>query len=207
MADPGTGSGTSPAHLVAGETEGPLISIQSDEGIFTARHGRRARTGYQSFGALRRQAAGFVVQADALFLSQALPFIERLLEAWRSCYHQEGPAGIPAAARPVDYSGLRHLRGQYLALTPADGQAPVNPSWVYAERAGNPQGQPLLMLHTAGADARQWHGLMGSEALQADWDLHAFDLPGHGRSPLPAGIANWQWRLTESQYIDWVLAI
>jgi pimeloyl-ACP methyl ester carboxylesterase len=67
-------------------------------------------------------------------------------------------------------------------------------------------GPVLLMLHTAGADSRQWHGLMGQQVLREAWDLHAFDLPGHGRSPLPAECANWEWRLTEAQYMQWVLA-
>ena len=42
--------------------------------------------------------------------------------------------------------------------------------------------QPLLFLHTAGADARQFHSLMLDNALQQRCKMYAFDLPGHGRS-------------------------
>jgi pimeloyl-ACP methyl ester carboxylesterase len=47
---------------------------------------------------------------------------------------------------------------------------------------------------------------MGQEKLRQQWRMHAFDLPGHGRSPLPNGTANWNWRLTESNYTKWVLS-
>jgi pimeloyl-ACP methyl ester carboxylesterase len=52
----------------------------------------------------------------------------------------------------------------------------------YVERCGT--GQPVLCLHTAGRDSRQWHWLM--QELASDFQLVALDYPGHGRSwPLP----------------------
>lgn len=42
--------------------------------------------------------------------------------------------------------------------------------------------QPLLFLHTAGADSRQYHSLMMNKTLQQKCTMYAFDLPGHGRS-------------------------
>jgi pimeloyl-ACP methyl ester carboxylesterase len=52
----------------------------------------------------------------------------------------------------------------------------------YVERCGT--GQSVLCLHTAGRDSRQWHWLM--QELASDFELVAFDYPGHGKSwPLP----------------------
>jgi pimeloyl-ACP methyl ester carboxylesterase len=52
----------------------------------------------------------------------------------------------------------------------------------YVERCGT--GQPMLCLHTAGRDGRQWHWLM--QELASDFQLVSFDYPGHGKSwPLP----------------------
>lgn len=52
----------------------------------------------------------------------------------------------------------------------------------YVERCGS--GQPVLCLHTAGRDGRQWHGLM--QELASDFHVVAVDYPGHGKSwPLP----------------------
>ncbi len=149
--------------------------------------------GYQSFSALRRRPAEFTVEGSDLHWAQALPFLERLLEAMRR------PPDAPPAAAPRHFDALRHLEGRYLPL------AGPTETWVYSESCGQPQAPALLMLHTAGSDARQWHGLMAQEALRQDWRLLAFDLPGHGRSPLPAGQPNWTWRLDQQQYIDWVL--
>lgn len=79
------------------------------------------------------------------------------------------------------------------------------PSWgrskVFYESAGAGS-QPILFLHTAGADSRQFHSLMNNKRLQRRLTMYAFDLPGHGRSypgskQLPEGYTN-----TEEDYIE-----
>lgn len=53
----------------------------------------------------------------------------------------------------------------------------------YYERCGE-AGPTVLMLHTAGRDCRQWHGVMTQ--MGERYRTIAFDLPGHGKSwPLP----------------------
>ena len=176
-----------------GAAPGPRIQLQAPAAVWAEVFSALPRPGRQSLGALRRQCSDFALDAPALATAQALPFIERLLEGLRHQLH--GPARPAAAAN----TGLQHLRGRYLQL------AVPGADWVYTEQAGPDDAPALLMLHTAGADARQWHGLMTQPALFERWQLHAFDLPGHGRSPLPAGTPNWQWRLTEAAYVQWVL--
>lgn len=149
--------------------------------------------GYQSFGALRRQKTGFEVVGHELHWMQALPLLERLLEVLRQ-YTSPRSTQVPP-----HFQALVHLTGRYLQLDS------IPQTWVYSEECGNAEAPPMLMLHTAGSDARQWHGLMAQSTFRADWRLLGFDLPGHGRSPLPAGDRNWTWTLSEDKYIHWVL--
>lgn len=152
----------------------------------------RPAVGFQSFGALRRRPDGVRIEGSELHWAQALPMLERLLPALRPS--ESAPPGAPRY-----FDALPHLRGSYQPLT-QDRSV-----WVYSEECGVTDAPALLMLHTAGSDARQWHGLMAQSELRAHWRMLAFDMPGHGRSPLPAGQANWTWRLNQDQYIDWVL--
>lgn len=169
---------------------GSEVACVADAAIWAEALSQHPAVGYQSFGALRRQTPGFRIQGQELHWAQALPLLERLLQAMRSPVDTQ-------PAKPRYFDALSHVRGQYVRLDTAPD------TWVYSESCG--EGPPLLMLHTAGADARQWHGLMAQEALRQAWRMLAFDVPGHGRSPLPEGLANWTWQLDQDQYINWVL--
>ncbi len=75
---------------------------------------------------------------------------------------------------------------------------------VYFEEAG--QGIPLLCLHTAGADSRQFRGLLNDERITDRFRVIAFDLPWHGKSSPPE---NWQretYRLTSATYCELILS-
>lgn len=67
---------------------------------------------------------------------------------------------------------------------------------VYFEEAGT--GIPLLLQHTAGADARQWRHLLEDAEIQRHFRMIAYDLPYHARSLPPAGVEWWtrEYRLT-----------
>lgn len=187
------GNTSSSKTLWPGQADGPVIRLWASPAIWQQVFSPVPPVGHQSLGALRRQCAGFFIEADELALAQALPFMERLLEAIRCTLNRPSPV----TTRP--WGDLRHITGTYLPLEGSGND------WVYAEHSGLTQGPALLMLHTAGADSRQWHGLMTQDPLRQDWSMHAFDLPGHGRSPLPDGEPNWNWRLTEARYLQWVI--
>jgi len=148
--------------------------------------------GYQSIGALRRQVPDFILSGEDIQIAQSLPFLERLLEAFRNTLH-------PIKSKNINWDGLENISGSYLKV------GIQKDYWVYEEQAGLKNKPAILMLHTAGADSRQWHGLMSDKHLQAEWSMHAFDVPGHGRSPLPPDSANWNWRLTEADYLRWII--
>ena len=56
---------------------------------------------------------------------------------------------------------------------------------IFFEEAG--QGVPLLCLHTAGADSRQYRHLLNDAEVTKRFRVIAFDLPYHGRSTPPSG--------------------
>jgi pimeloyl-ACP methyl ester carboxylesterase len=182
--------------LWPGAADGRQIFLRAETSIWERVFQRVPPVGYQSIGAMRRQCPGFILQGGELDIAQALPFIERLIEAMRASLHPAQPNTPNAAGQ---FEGLSNVRGSYVPVS-----VPGH-DWVYAEHAGQDAGPTLLMLHTAGADSRQWHGLMSDTGMQQAWNIHAFDLPGHGRSPLPDGEANWNWRLTEERYLQWVI--
>ena len=54
---------------------------------------------------------------------------------------------------------------------------------IYFEENG--AGIPLVCLHTAGSDARQWRHLLVDEAFAKNFRIIAFDMPWHGKSNPP----------------------
>ncbi|NNF80716.1 MAG: alpha/beta hydrolase [Rhizobiales bacterium] len=76
---------------------------------------------------------------------------------------------------------------------------------IYWEESG--QGIPLLCLHTAGSDGRQFRALMNDEAVTAHYRVIALDMPWHGKSSPPAGWEAETYELTTRKYLDLILAI
>ena len=83
---------------------------------------------------------------------------------------------------------LEPIVGRYMTLE-LGGRA----HRIYFEEAG--QGIPLVCLHTAGADGRQFRHLLDDED-HAHFRVLAFDMPWHGKSLPPEGWENEEYRLT-----------
>jgi len=76
---------------------------------------------------------------------------------------------------------------------------------IFVEEAG--RGMPLLCLHTAGADSRQYRHVLNDPDVTSRFRVIAFDMPYHGRST-PAG--EWwlsKYRLTTASYLSLVRAV
>lgn len=69
---------------------------------------------------------------------------------------------------------------------------------IYFEEAG--RGIPLVCLHTAGSDGRQWRHLLADEEFAKDFRIIAFDLPWHGKSNPPTDWDGTEYRLTTARY-------
>ena len=69
---------------------------------------------------------------------------------------------------------------------------------IYVEEAG--QGFPLLCLHTAGSDGRQFRHILNDQKITKNFRVIAFDLPWHGKSNPPEGYELKDYKLTTSLY-------
>ncbi len=106
---------------------------------------------------------------------------------------------VPSAQPPRP--GLSRRVGRYLDLE-VQGVAYE----VYFESAGNPDGIPLVLQHTAGSDGRQWRHLLEDVAVGQRFHMLAYDLPYHAKSLPPTGIEWWkqEYKLTKSFLLDFV---
>ena len=69
------------------------------------------------------------------------------------------------------------------------------------------QGIPLLCLHTAGADSRQYRHLLNDASVTPKYRVIAFDMPYHGRSNPPDGWWLKKYKLTTADYIAQIRAV
>ncbi|HUT48739.1 MAG TPA: alpha/beta hydrolase [Alphaproteobacteria bacterium] len=95
---------------------------------------------------------------------------------------------------------LEPVTGRYLHLA-LEGR----PHRLYFEEAGH--GIPLVCLHTAGADGRQFRALLNDPEITADYRVIAFDMPWHGKSSPPEGWQREDYQLTTERYTGMILAL
>lgn len=74
---------------------------------------------------------------------------------------------------------------------------------VYFEEAGS--GIPLLCLHTAGSDGRQFRAVLNDPAITRHFRVVAFDMPWHGKSSPPEGWEKEDYRLTTAAYTRFIM--
>lgn len=131
------------------------------------------------------------VRGDKTSFAQHLHLVRRAVEVM---------AKRPTAA-PGRTGGLSHIAGSYVAVDV--------PNWgpcdIYIETAGH--GRPILLLHTAGSDSRQFHGLLTDRALTAHNRLISFDLPWHGRSGPARGARPFDYTLSTQTYTDCITGL
>jgi pimeloyl-ACP methyl ester carboxylesterase len=75
---------------------------------------------------------------------------------------------------------------------------------IYYEEAGS--GIPLICLHTAGTDAREWRHQLNDPDITDNFRVIAFDMPRHGKSIPPSGFESEEYRLTAKFYSEFVMA-
>ncbi|MGD9880607.1 MAG: alpha/beta fold hydrolase [Reyranella sp.] len=148
--------------------------------------------GFQSLVAMQR-VGHMTVDGDVLAWGRNLLFLEQVFAALR-------PEASPEKAAPVGMPVIEPIVGRYLRL---DFQG--KPHRLYFEEAG--QGIPLLCLHTAGADGRQYRALLNDADITRRYRVIAFDLPWHGKSSPPPGFEREAYRLTTDGYVDIVTAV
>jgi pimeloyl-ACP methyl ester carboxylesterase len=89
---------------------------------------------------------------------------------------------------------LEPIVGRYAQI---DGQR------IYFEEAG--QGIPLVCLHTAGSDGRQYRAVLNDSSITRNYRVIAFDMPWHGKSSPPGGWQNEDYKLTTGSYTSLIM--
>jgi len=79
------------------------------------------------------------------------------------------------------------------------------PHRLYVEEAG--QGIPMLCMHTAGADTRQYRGLLNDKRITNNFRVITFDMPWHGKTSPPAGWQDREYQLTAPDYVRLILDV
>src|ERR1700744_3003088 len=92
-------------------------------------------------------------------------------------------------------SRIEPILGRYLHLDIFG-----RPHRIYFEEAG--KGIPLVCLHTAGTDGRQWRHVLNDEETTRDFRVITFDLPWHGKSYPPEGFEKEEYKLTAPDFVE-----
>ncbi|MDK1025012.1 MAG: alpha/beta hydrolase [Gammaproteobacteria bacterium] len=131
------------------------------------------------------------VEGDTLFFDQNLFLLELLLGTLKAVDPEPVTAGVPQ---------LENITGRYINLTHQSLAYRV-----YFEEAGS--GIPLLCLHTAGADGRQFREILKDPLITENYRVIVFDLPRHGKSAPPAGFIKNPYLLTTEFYVSFVMCM
>ena len=134
------------------------------------------------------------IEGDAIAFMRHGLMLEKLFSSLRPQEKSVRPA--------LDAPYFEPAGGRYLHLT-LWGQH----QRIYIEEAGPDDGQPIVCLHTAGSDGRQYRGLMSDEAVLKNHRIIAFDLPSHGKSSPLAGFEAAPYMLTTDMYVEAVMAV
>jgi pimeloyl-ACP methyl ester carboxylesterase len=108
--------------------------------------------------------------------------------------------GTASTGKPRFEPSFEPILGRYLHL-----ELLGRPHRLYIEEAG--QGIPLLCLHTAGSDGRQYRGLLNDPRITDNYRVIVFDMPWHGKSSPPEGYQHEEYKLTSRDYVRMILEI
>ena len=147
-----------------------------------------APTGFQCLSTMRR-TQNLIVTGNVIKFNQHLLLLEMLFS---NIVSDENTCKRPAPAKIED------IKGQYIQLT-IEG----TPHRLYFEEAG--KGVPLVCLHTAGSDSRQYQHLLNDPEITNNFRVITFDLPWHGKSSPPHGFEKSIYELTTNSYMNTVM--
>jgi pimeloyl-ACP methyl ester carboxylesterase len=128
-----------------------------------------------------------LIAGDRVKWAQYAPLVERILACLKPTRDRGQVPQLPRKSA---------ITASYLTIDYQDREYRL-----FYEEAGT--GIPMICLHTAGSDSRQYKYLLEDTELQADFRMIAFDMPWHGRSTPPRG---WRAEHYEND-IDWYLGI
>lgn len=147
---------------------------------------------HQGFTALQIANPDVELEGGDLIVARARPALERVFEI---------ALAAPEAQAAPRRRDARRVTGRRIRLDCAEGEVEI-----HTQVAGREGATPLVFLHTAGADGRQFAAQLADMDLGENHELHAPDMPFHGLSLPPLDWDGSAYRLTGERYLDWVRA-
>ena len=166
--------------------ESGIFAIRAAAGVWAEHWLPMPKRGYHDLFSMT--SAGLArVDGDLRPLMRNLLYFKALLEAPRAVAELDRAETLSAGP------GYEPIVGRYFTMQ-FDGRD----HRIYVEEAG--AGVPLVCLHTAGSDGRQYRHLMTDPAITDHYRVIVFDLPWHGKSNPPVGWENEIYELTTDGY-------
>lgn len=185
--------------LIRDAAEKPAFSVTARPEAWEEFFAPVPRPTYQSFFGMLMRVPGTQVDGDALSFAQHAHVVRRVLELGR--FSDVKVTGASQASRDVEVPADEdHIVGRYHHVNRGTAS-----SRIFVEESGT--GQDVLLLHTAGADGRQFHHLMNTARLRERCHFVSFDMPGHGRSEPSPGVFPGASTLTTDDYVDCVIKV
>lgn len=179
------------ARLSSDAPEGPVdLTMSATAAAWRELAGPEPKPGFQNLSTMRR-TQNLIVTGDMVRFQQHLLLLEMLFSNL-----SESDADQPD---PIAEPYIEPVTGRYLNL-----QFEGRPHRIYFEEAG--AGIPLICLHTAGSDGRQYRHLLNDPSVTDRFRVIAFDLPWHGKSSPPPGFETEVYELTTDRYVAVVMA-
>lgn len=148
--------------------------------------------GYQTLLSMMKIRALHTSGSNLIEFARYMLPIERLFQTLRG--------SAPLVHRHWAEPAVEAIAGRYLRVN-VQGR----PQRLYIEEAGS--GIPLLCLHTAGADSRQYRHVLNDTEITSRFRVIAFDLPNHGKSSPDPGFQDRLHVLTTDLYLEIILAV
>lgn len=176
----------------SGEAADADMRLTAPQKVWDAFRSACPPVGFHSLGAMLAGGHMKMTAKEPVKRFQNLLLLEKLLASTRNVK--------PASVAPYEETAIEPVVGRYLRIN-LQGR----PHRIYFEEAG--EGVPLICLHTAGADGRQYRALMNDAEITKNFRVIAFDLPRHGKSSPPPGFESEQYLLTTQVYVDTIMAV
>lgn len=174
--------------LVAADGDAAQVTVLAESEAWARCLEDPAPPGFHAFTAWEMANPAFSIVGDPLIRAQGRAALERIVELALA------PELRPTRLEPP--RDLTQITGRTVEMRAAGGTYDV-----FYETAG--EGLPILFLHTAGADARQFRAQLADPELAARFRMVAPDLPFHGRSMPPRDWGGAAYRLSAVMYFDW----
>ncbi len=180
---------------IAPPGDAAAVTVEATDADWARTLADPAPPGFHAFTAWELANDAFAVAGDPQIRATARAALERVVEVALAT----APLAAPAIGRDVS-----RIAGRLFDLPVGADRAEIHCDIVAEPGA---EGPPIVFLHTAGADGRQFRAQLADPDLAARHPLYAPDLPFHGRSMPPAGWDGGPYRLTGATYLDWCTAI